>query len=110
MAKMAEQIELNESSVSKRKRQNSRSTGVNNGEAGASTAPDMTMNGSAVEGQIARLMQQMDDRPDLFYLHGDEKYPGPGYYSQKFKESGLKMPCFLLPPSDENHIPPHIVA
>merc|ERR1712228_444594 len=71
---------------------------------------DFTMNNSKVVLEIKQMMQQIDDRPDLFYLHGDNKYPGPSFYGDKFRQAGLKMPCFLLPPNDEKHIPPHIVA
>ena len=71
---------------------------------------NFTMNNSKVMLEIKEMMEQIDDRPDLFYLFGDDKYPGPKAYADKFVQSGLNIPCFLLPPSDEKHIPPHIVA
>eukprot|EP01084_Bolivina_argentea_P034167 63233_1 len=71
---------------------------------------DFTINNNKVVVEIEQLMQQVDDRPDLFYLYGDDKFSGPSYYYDKFEESGVTIPCFLLPPSHEKHIPPHIVA
>eukprot|EP01083_Nonionella_stella_P021854 60490_1 len=67
-------------------------------------------NNSKVIVEIEQMKQQMDDRPDLFDLYSDDQYHGPSHYSDKFEQCALKTPCFLLPPSDKNHIPPHIVA
>lgn len=47
---------------------------------------------------------------DLFYIYGDKKYLSPAQCYDKFKTAGLDVPHFLLPPEDEKHIPPHIVA
>ena len=40
----------------------------------------------------------------------DKTYPSPNECFQIFKEANLLPPRFLLPPQDDKHIPPHIVA
>ena len=97
MSDIASSIEMREDGMSKAARKRSEDR-------------KFTMNNSKLVFQIEELMQQIESRPDLFYLHGDGKYLAPSWYGDKFEENGIKTPCFLLPPSDPNHIPPHIVA
>ena len=106
MANIAKDIEMSvdEESVNKRRKMKEQK------KQNEKEYKDFTINNSKVASQIEQLMEQIEDRPDLFYLLGDDKYPGPAYYSNKFKQAGVETPCFLLPVSDKNHIPPHIVA
>eukprot|EP01084_Bolivina_argentea_P088927 160565_1 len=64
-----------------------------------------------VPDQLAALIQNVgSENRDLFYIYGDEKYMSPSQCYDKFLSAGLTPPQFLLPPDNDNHIPPHIVA
>eukprot|EP00486_Rosalina_sp_Unknown_P003122 CAMPEP_0201574058 /NCGR_PEP_ID=MMETSP0190_2-20130828/18253_1 /ASSEMBLY_ACC=CAM_ASM_000263 /TAXON_ID=37353 /ORGANISM="Rosalina sp." /LENGTH=166 /DNA_ID=CAMNT_0048001749 /DNA_START=815 /DNA_END=1315 /DNA_ORIENTATION=+ len=63
-----------------------------------------------MDDQMNDLIEDVGNNRDLFYIYGDKKYMSPAQCCDKFKESGLTPPNFLLPPDHDNHIPPHIIA
>lgn len=63
-----------------------------------------------IDDQMNSLIQKVGNRRDLFYIYGDSKYMSPSQCYDKFKNSGMSPPRFLLPPDNEQHIPPHIIA
>ena len=63
-----------------------------------------------MDDQMNNLITEVGNNRNLFYIHGDEKYMSAAQCYDKFKEAGLTPPQFLLPPEDQNHIPPHIIA
>merc|ERR1712176_405003 len=39
-----------------------------------------------------------------------ERFPQPREIAEELLKTGSELPCFLLPPSNPLHVPPHIVA
>jgi len=60
--------------------------------------------------EMKSLITEVGNKRDVFYIYGDNKYCSPAQCYDKFKEAGLDVPQFLLPPEHDKHIPPHIVA
>jgi len=63
-----------------------------------------------VDSHLNSLLTKVGNKRDVFYIYGDNKYMSPAQCYDKFKAAGLEVPQFLLPPEDDKHIPPHIVA